>query len=347
LIMGTRVFVGGLKDPRIRERDVEDFFKGFGRIREVILKGGYGFVEFEDLQDAEDAVYEKNGKSLNGERVVVEHAMRPGSGPGPGRRDFRRRSPPRQRMAPRIHRTKYRIQIENVSSRASWRDLKALMQNAGEVAFCDAHRHVNGEGHCEFESRKGMERALDELDGRELHGKRIKLREARSRTRSPARRRRSRSRSKSRSRSQRRSKSGSRSKSRSKSPAKRKEKEAGSKSGSRSKSPAKKTDKNKSRSRSPAKKRSQSRSKSPVKKSNRSQSRSKSPAKKSNRSQSRSKSPAKKSNRSKSRSKSPAKKPKRSRSRSKSPARKASERSKSPKRGRKSRSRSRSATPSK
>ena len=53
------------------------------------------------------------------------------------------------------------------------------MQNAGEVAFCDAHRHANGEGHCEFESRKGMERALDELDGRELHGKRLKLREAR------------------------------------------------------------------------------------------------------------------------------------------------------------------------
>ena len=26
--MGTRVFVGGLKDPRVRERDLEDFFRG-------------------------------------------------------------------------------------------------------------------------------------------------------------------------------------------------------------------------------------------------------------------------------------------------------------------------------
>ena len=28
MTMGTRVFVGGIKDPRIRERDIEDFFKG-------------------------------------------------------------------------------------------------------------------------------------------------------------------------------------------------------------------------------------------------------------------------------------------------------------------------------
>ena len=70
--------------------------------------------------------------------------------------------------------------VENISSRASWRDLKALMSKAGEVTFCNAHRHITGEGHCEFESRDGMERALEELDGRELHGKRLKLREDRS-----------------------------------------------------------------------------------------------------------------------------------------------------------------------
>jgi len=303
--MGTRVFVGGIRDQRVRERDIEDFFKGYGRVREVTIKPGYAFVEFEDLRDAEDAVYEKNGKSLNGDRVVVEHAMRPGSG-----KRQRPRTPPRR--APPPQRSRYRVQVENVSSRASWRDLKALMANAGEVVFCDAHRHVNGEGHCEFESRKGMERALDELDGKELHGKRIKLRVDKSRSRSP-RRRRSRSRSKSRSRSQR--KSGSRSKSRSKSPAKRKEKE------------------DKSRSRS----KSRSKSRSPPKKSKRSASRSKSPAKKSNRSKSRSKSPVKKRNRSKSRSKSPAKRADKSRSRSRSPA----------KRGRKSRSRSRSRSGSK
>ena len=39
-------------------------------------------MEFDDPRDAEDAVYELNGRSLNGDRVVVEHARRPGSGRG-------------------------------------------------------------------------------------------------------------------------------------------------------------------------------------------------------------------------------------------------------------------------
>lgn len=71
-----RVYIGRLSH-RARERDVERFFKGFGKIVEVDLKNGYGFVEFEDMRDAEDAVYEMNGRDLCGERVIVEHARAP------------------------------------------------------------------------------------------------------------------------------------------------------------------------------------------------------------------------------------------------------------------------------
>lgn len=34
-------------------------------------------MEFEDNRDADDAVYELNGKDLCGERVIVEHARGP------------------------------------------------------------------------------------------------------------------------------------------------------------------------------------------------------------------------------------------------------------------------------
>lgn len=42
-----------------------------------LLFSRYGFVEFEDTRDADDAVYELNGKELCGERVIVEHARGP------------------------------------------------------------------------------------------------------------------------------------------------------------------------------------------------------------------------------------------------------------------------------
>lgn len=39
----SRVFIGHLS-THARERDVEKFFKGYGHIREINLKNGFGFV---------------------------------------------------------------------------------------------------------------------------------------------------------------------------------------------------------------------------------------------------------------------------------------------------------------
>lgn len=69
-MVGSRVYVGGLPYGT-RERDLEKFFKGYGRTRDILIKNGYGFVEFEDYRDADDAVYELNGKELLGERSVT------------------------------------------------------------------------------------------------------------------------------------------------------------------------------------------------------------------------------------------------------------------------------------
>ncbi|KRY46688.1 Serine-arginine protein 55 [Trichinella britovi] len=71
--MGTRVYVGRIP-YRATERDIEKFFRGFGRIREIFLKNGYGFVEFEHTEDADDACYELNGREMFGERLIVEIA---------------------------------------------------------------------------------------------------------------------------------------------------------------------------------------------------------------------------------------------------------------------------------
>ena len=38
------------------------------------MKNGFAFLEFDDYRDADDAVYDLNGKELMGERVTVEIA---------------------------------------------------------------------------------------------------------------------------------------------------------------------------------------------------------------------------------------------------------------------------------
>nr|XP_023662135.1 serine/arginine-rich splicing factor 6 isoform X2 [Paramormyrops kingsleyae] len=280
-----RVYIGRLS-YHVREKDIQRFFSGYGKLLEIDLKNGYGFVEFEDTRDADDAVYELNGKDLCGERVIVEHARGPrrdrdgygggygvlgavsaarlvglhkgssggggGGGGGGGSSGYSSRSRTgRDKYGPPV-RTEYRLIVENLSSRCSWQDLKDFMRQAGEVTYADAHKERTNEGVIEFRSYSDMRRALDKLDGTDINGRRIRLVEDKPR------RRRSYSGSRSRSRSRRRSRSRSRRSSR-------------SRSNSRSRSRSRSRSKRRSRSRSGGKSRSRSgrksRSKSPARKS--------------------------------------------------------------------------------
>ncbi|KAK1791321.1 hypothetical protein P4O66_013333, partial [Electrophorus voltai] len=185
---GCRVFIGRLS-PHARERDVEKFFKGYGRIREINLKNGFGFVEFDDHRDADDAVYELNGKELCSERVTIEHARSRrgrGGGPGMGGRfsprfgGYRQSRSGGSRYGPPV-RTEHRIIVENLSSRISWQDLKDLMRKVGDVTFVDAHRTNKNEGVVEFATRSDMKNAIEKLDGTDLNGRKLKLYEDRKR----------------------------------------------------------------------------------------------------------------------------------------------------------------------
>ena len=64
---GCRVYIGNLPSGT-REKDLERFFKGYGKKSDILIKQGFGFVEFDDHRDADDAVYELNGKDFLGER---------------------------------------------------------------------------------------------------------------------------------------------------------------------------------------------------------------------------------------------------------------------------------------
>jgi arginine/serine-rich splicing factor 4/5/6 len=69
----TQIFIAKLSS-NIREKDLDYEFRRFGNIKNIQLKRGYAFVEFEDYKDAEDAVKDMDGRKLEGQRIVVQHA---------------------------------------------------------------------------------------------------------------------------------------------------------------------------------------------------------------------------------------------------------------------------------
>ena len=53
---GQRVYVGNLTGD-VRERDIEKFFKGYGKLGEISIKNGYGFVDFEEKSQIDNKIY--------------------------------------------------------------------------------------------------------------------------------------------------------------------------------------------------------------------------------------------------------------------------------------------------
>merc|ERR1712137_299534 len=244
--MGS-VYIGGISD-RVRTGDVEDFLKGYGKILDISLKSKYGFIEFEDKYDAEDAVKDLDDKRLCGERVKLEMSkgckdkyrdfQRTGrvryrsfsrevspsrryrsrsrgrssrGGRDDGRRTFYDKPAYKKYGAP--SKTKWSVEVDNLSSRCSWQDLKDFMRKAGEVCYGAAHGDVGkNKGVVCYDRKEDAERAVDELDGRDINGRAVTLKfvvrddwetgsVGRSRSRSPRRSRSGRKDSRSRSRS--------------------------------------------------------------------------------------------------------------------------------------------------
>jgi len=286
---GFSVYIGGISD-RVRTADVEDFLKGYGKILDISLKSKYGFIEFEDKYDAEDAVKDLDDKKLCGERVKLEmskgckdkyrdfqrtgrvryrsfsrevspsrryrsrsrdrrdsRSRSRGRGSRGGRDDGRRTfyDKPAYKKYGAPSKTKWSVEVDNLSSRCSWQDLKDFMRKAGEVCYGAAHGDVGkNKGVVCYDRKEDAERAVDELDGRDINGRAVTLKfvvrddwetgsVGRSRSRSP---RRSRSPPPRRSRSRSRSRSG--------------RKDSRSRSRSRSRTPEKKSRRSRSRSRS-------------------------------------------------------------------------------------------------
>ncbi|KZV65418.1 hypothetical protein PENSPDRAFT_132016 [Peniophora sp. CONT] len=160
--MGSRRLYLGKLPPDARSDDVQDLFKGLGKIVDCKVMTGFGFIEFDSSRDAEDAVTNYNGKTFMGGPIVVEFAKE--SRP-------RVREPyPEDRYPPGI-----RIIVSGISRDTSWQDLKDFGREAGSVSFADIDRDVPGQGVLEYLTRDDAERAVKDLDGKDLRGQAVRV----------------------------------------------------------------------------------------------------------------------------------------------------------------------------
>ncbi|KAK7155853.1 hypothetical protein R3I93_010503 [Phoxinus phoxinus] len=69
-----RIFVGNLPTAHMAKKDMEDLFRPYGKIQALSLFRGYGFVQFERVEDAEAAKAGHNGRIYRGYKLDVNMA---------------------------------------------------------------------------------------------------------------------------------------------------------------------------------------------------------------------------------------------------------------------------------
>ncbi|KAJ7085685.1 hypothetical protein B0H15DRAFT_782952 [Mycena belliarum] len=182
--MSRRLYLGRL-NADARSEDVSKLFEGYGTITDCrVMTGssnrngppddplnkpatGFGFVEFETAKDAEDAVNNFNGKQFMGQPIVVEFAKESRPRREPYESD---RGAPRSRRPPGI-----RLVVSGISRDTSWQDLKDFGREAGAVSFADIDRDYRDQGVLEYLSRDDADRAVKELDGKDLRGRPVRV----------------------------------------------------------------------------------------------------------------------------------------------------------------------------
>ncbi|KAN0064175.1 hypothetical protein ACQY0O_003342 [Thecaphora frezii] len=197
--MTTRLYLGRLP-PDVRRGDIEDLFKGYGRLLDIRIMGSFGFAEFEHPRDAEDAVKDFDGRNFMGERIVVQPAkisrsreaaggyggdMYGGYGPRGGY------GAPPPRAPPRLRRGQFRLIVSNLPPNTSWQDLKDIGREYGSISFADVDPSRPDEGVIEYDQREDYEKALENIEGMDLRGFKLRIdpaeppRGGRDRERSP------------------------------------------------------------------------------------------------------------------------------------------------------------------
>lgn len=153
--LDSRIYIGNLP-PDIRNKDLEDLFYKYGKIKYIDLKNRRGppfaFIEFDDALDAEDSIKGRDGYNYDGYKLRVEIQKGPRNAT----------SKPLNRGGPPTKRSDYRCIISGLPPTGSWQDVKDHMRIAGNVCYADVFK--DGTGVVEFVRYDDMKYAVKSLD---------------------------------------------------------------------------------------------------------------------------------------------------------------------------------------
>jgi arginine/serine-rich splicing factor 4/5/6 len=166
----SNVFVGGVA-PRTTERTLDEFFSKYGKIDRIVMKNGFSFVEYENQEDALEAVKNLNGIEIDGNKIRVDSSRR-GGGDRPSRdgpQDSSKRiSPP----------TQYRVLIEGLAPGTAWQDIKDNLRKVGDVVYVDVYNQTDAPfAVAEFRTEEELKKAIQTIDNTEIAGRVVTLKE--------------------------------------------------------------------------------------------------------------------------------------------------------------------------
>eukprot|EP00768_Dysnectes_brevis_P005815 gnl/Dysnectes_brevis/435_a478_4996.p1 GENE.gnl/Dysnectes_brevis/435_a478_4996~~gnl/Dysnectes_brevis/435_a478_4996.p1 ORF type:complete len:377 (-),score=89.87 gnl/Dysnectes_brevis/435_a478_4996:70-1200(-) len=147
-----RLFIGKLSHS-LNEDDFRAHFATIGEVTQADLKRGYGFVSYTNEEDAARAVADLNGSNLDGSNIVVEKA-----GGGRAKRD-----------------NSSRVFIGRLPFEATENSIREVMSEAGTITQLDMKR---GFAFLQYENAEAAERAIRELDGRDMGDMQIVVQQA-------------------------------------------------------------------------------------------------------------------------------------------------------------------------
>ena len=173
----ARVFVGNMKYETTWQQ-LKDHFGAAGSVVHARVmenrtgrSQGCGVVEFQSMQDAQNAIATLHDSELDGRKLLVREDREDGQKPQPTQQKKKR-----DRGSDDVVVVGKKLYVGNLNYQTTWQQLKDHFKDCGKVVRADVNR---GYGTVEFENAKDAAGAISRKSNTELDGRKINVREDR------------------------------------------------------------------------------------------------------------------------------------------------------------------------